>query len=105
MSRYKNLGAYKFTLYDDDDISEIETGSVGTLTSIEQYNLKSQGEVFLNLQTKINFGVQISHSIVKPFESKFTEEIDDDESTYTSFTPLPYDELSAYGEGDIRVGN
>lgn len=110
MSRYKNLGAYKYTLYDegdtDDDVDdiELESGSVGTFSSTEQYNIKSNAELYLNRKTKLNFGAQFTHTIIKPFESKFSEEIEDDESSFTSFTPLPFDELSVYGEGELRIG-
>lgn len=104
VSRYINLGAYKYTLFDEDDVAELDSGSVGTFSSTEQYNIKSQAEIYFNYRTKLNLGVQLAHTIIKPFESKFTEDIEDDESSYTSFTPLPYDELSAYGEGEIKIG-
>lgn len=110
MSRYKNLGAYKYTLYDEGDVDddaddvELESGSVGTFSSTEQYNIKSNAELYLNRRAKLNFGVQLTHTIIKPFESKFTEEIEDDEKSFTSFTPLPYNELSAYGEGELKIG-
>ena len=111
MSRYHNLGAFKYTLYDDDDDDgdddddvALQSGSVGTFSSTEQYNIKSQSEIYLNNKTKLNFGVQLAHTIIKPFETKFSEEIDEDESSFTSFTPLPFDELSAYGESEIKIG-
>lgn len=106
MSRYENLGAYKYTLYDDDgddDDVELESGSVGTFSSTEQYNIKSNAEIYMNNTLKLNVGVQLARTIIKPFETKFSEELEENESSFTSFTPLPFDELSAYGESEIKL--
>lgn len=111
MSRYHNLGAYKYTLFeednddDEDNDIELESGSVGTFTSTAQYNIKSQAEIFLNHKTKLNAGIELGHTIIKPFETKFSEEIDDNEDNYHTFEPLPFDELSAYGEAEMRIGS
>lgn len=103
MSHFENLGAFKYTFFDSDD-EELESGSVGTFSSTEQYNVKSQAEINWSSKTKLNFGVQLAHVIIKPFESKISEEPEEDESAYTSFTPLPYDELSAYTEAELKAG-
>lgn len=105
ISRYKNLGAYKYTFTDVDDNGEIESESeaVSTLTSTELYVVKSEGEIYLSNRAKLNLGIDFSHIIIKPFETKVSADIDEDEHSFTSFKPLPYDELSAYAEGEFRL--
>lgn len=111
MSLYNNLGGFKYTLYGDDDDDdeeeddELESGSVGTFSSTEEYNIKTNAEIYVNNKIKLNLGAKLAHTIIKPFETKFSEDLDDDEDGYTSFEPLPFDELSAYGEGEIKLGN
>lgn len=110
MSRYKNLGGMKYIFYDEDtdpgdeDDDELSSASVSTLTSIEQYSAKSEGELYLTSKTKLDIGAQLAHVIIKPFETRFSEELDDDDTGFVSFAPLSYDELSAYSEGEFRLG-
>ena len=103
MSRYDNLGAFKYTLYNEDN-EALETRSLGTFTSIQQYNVKTQAEIHVTNKTKLNFGAKLVHTIIKPFDTKVSKELEDDESGFTSFEPLPFDELSAYGESEIKLG-
>lgn len=112
MSRYHNLGAFKYSLLEEEDEGEggeggeveIESGSVGTFASNELYTAKSQAEIYVNNAWKINAGAKFAHTIIKPFETKISGEIDDDESSYTAFAPLSFNEISAYGEVEIKAG-
>lgn len=118
MSTYKNLGGMKYTLYGDDgdgddgdddtdnDVDDeiLESASVSTLTSMAMYSIKSQAEVYVNPKIKFDFGAELAHTIIKPFETKLGEEIDDDETNFVSSAPLSFIELSGYGESEFKIG-
>lgn len=103
MSRYYNLGGFQYTLYaGENDDSVLQVRSLGTYSSIEQYNLRSGSEIYLSPQLKLNAGARLSYSVIRPFETKISETLQDNGREFGSFPPLPYGELSAYGEGEFR---
>lgn len=108
MSSYHNLGAFQYTLVEndaEDQEVEIESGSVGSFSSTEQYNAKTQAEIFLNNKARLNLGAKFTHTIIKPFETKISGEIDDDEESFTAFTPLPFNEYAVYSETELKIGS
>lgn len=109
MSRYKALSAVKYTFYEDDEDEDrgeddFETRSVSTLTATEQYNIKSQAELFLSYKAKLNLGTQLAHTIIRPSDVKIAGDIEEDEDNFVRLSPLPFDELSAYGEAELKFG-
>lgn len=105
LSCYENLGGFQYTLYKDDDETQIiQTKSVGTLSSIQQVNLKSQAEIFASKKIKFNTGVKASQISIKPFDTKVSDVLQQDQSSFTSFDPLNSQELSGYIESEIKIG-
>ncbi|HVM89741.1 MAG TPA: TonB-dependent receptor [Puia sp.] len=96
-SKYHNLGGYKYSLLNDEE-ETVQTRSLGTMSSIEHYKAKLQAEIYITNKTRLNTGAEYKHSIVKPFETKITQHLEDNKSGFTSFTPLAFDEISGYGE-------
>lgn len=104
-SQYKNLGGYQYTLYEDDEENEVvKTQSIGTYSSIQQYNFKSHAEIYLSKKLKINFGAKVSQTEIKPFYTKISASLEEDEKLFNSFDPLVFEELSAYSEAEIKLG-
>lgn len=105
LSRYENLGGFQYTLYKDDDEKEVvQTKSVGTLSSIHQVNVKSQAEIFASSKMKFNAGIRAAQIFIKPFDTKISNVLQENESSFTSFDPLNYQELSGYTESEIKIG-
>lgn len=117
-SHYENLGSYQYSLFEsdededgdeDDDVVEenddlsIDQKYIGTLSTIKNYNLKSQAEIYISEKLKLNGGIKLSQTIIKPFDSKITDIMDEDEENFLSFTPLPFEELSLYTEAEIKL--
>ncbi|MCO6497166.1 MAG: TonB-dependent receptor [Chitinophagaceae bacterium] len=111
MTRYKSLSGLKFKLLadddqdNDDDDEVLDSATMTTLTYMQQYSLKTQGEIYLNTKAKLNFGAELSHTIISPFDPKFSEDLDDDEGGFASFPKMKFNELSVYGEGEFKIGN
>lgn len=104
-SQYQNLGGYKYTLYKDDDEDEIvQTKSIGTYSFIRQYSAKSKAEIYASKKIKINLGAKLSQTTIKPFDTKVSASLEEDEKSFTSFDPLIFEELSAYSETEIKIG-
>ena len=105
MSRYYNLGGFQYTLYDgEQDDSVLQVRSLGTYSSIEQYSARTGAEIYLSPRLKLNAGARLSYSIIRPFETKISETLQDNQKDFGSFPALPFGELSAYGEWEYRPG-
>ncbi|MBS1600418.1 MAG: TonB-dependent receptor [Bacteroidetes bacterium] len=100
-SQYNNLGGYKYSLLDDNE-NEVQSRSLGTFSSIEHYSGKIDGEFYLSAKLRLNMGAKYNHTIIEPFATKITAHLEDDEKSFTSFTPLPFDELSGYAEIEYK---
>lgn len=104
-SQYQNLGGYKYTLYqNDDDQVVVQTKSIGTYSFIRQYNAQVQAEIYASKKIKINTGAKLAQTIIKPFDTKITDSLNEDASSFTSFDPLIFEELSGYFETEIKLG-
>lgn len=104
-SQYQNLGGYKYTLFqNDDDQVVVQTKSIGTYSFIRQYNAKVQAEIYASKKIKINTGAKFAQTIIKPFDTKITDSLNEDASSFTSFDPLIFEELSGYFETEIKLG-
>jgi hypothetical protein len=117
-SHYQNLASFQYTLFDndedaddddddDDEIEEdlsLETKFIGTYSSIKNYSAKSQAEIYVSKKLKLNTGARLSQTIIKPFESKITNTIEEDEANFILFDALQFEELSFYTEAEIKLG-
>ncbi len=104
-SQYQNLGGYKYTLYqNDDDQLVLQTKSVGTYSFIRQYNAKVQAEIFASKKIKINTGAKMAQTVIKPFDTKISNTLEENANLFTSFDPLIYKVLSGYSEAEIKTG-
>lgn len=104
LTRYENLGGFQYTLYKDDNEEQVvQTKSVGTLSSIQQLNAKSQAEIFVSKKMKFNAGIQAAQILIKPFDTKISSVLEQDKSSFTSFDPLNCQELSGYFESEIKL--
>ncbi|MGN6603215.1 MAG: TonB-dependent receptor [Ginsengibacter sp.] len=105
-SQYQNLGGYKYTLYqNDDDQAVVQAKSVGTYSFIRQYNAKVQAEIYASKKIKINTGAKIAQTMIKPFDTKISNTLEEDTKSFTSFDPLIFDVLSYYSEAEIKTGD
>lgn len=104
-SEYENLGGYKYTLYKDDEKEEVvQTRSIGTYSSIQQYNFKSQAEIYASKKIKLNLGARVSQTVIRPFDTRISASLVEEEKAFNSFAPLIFEELSAYSEAEIKLG-
>jgi len=104
MSRYSNLGGFKYSLLDDNE-EVVQSRSLGTFSSIEHYNAKIQAEIYLSGKARLNIGTGLNHTIIKPFDTKITLHLEDNEEGFTSFQPLPFDDLSGYAEIEYKANH
>lgn len=103
-SQYQNLGGYQYTLYlDDDDEQVVQTKSIGTYSTIQQYNAKSQAEISASKKIKLNLGVKVAQTIIKPFDTQIFDSLVENQKSFTPFAPLTFEELSAYSEIEIKL--
>ena len=104
LSQYENLGGFQYPLYkDDDEMQIIQTRSVGTLSSIQQVSVKSKAEIFASKKIKFNAGVEAAQISIKPFDTKISDALQQDQSSFTSFDPLNAQQLSGYLESEMRI--
>ncbi|RTL60857.1 MAG: TonB-dependent receptor [Sphingobacteriales bacterium] len=102
MSHYDNLGGFQYTLYDQNNVP-IQTKSLGTFASIVKYNARSTAEITITNKTKLNIGVEFARTIIKPFDTKLSSQLEENTSNFKSFDPLPFNELSGYAESELRL--
>jgi hypothetical protein len=100
-SQYHNLGGYSYTLLDDQE-EAVQSRSLGVQSSIEQWNARIQAEIFLSSKSRLNAGLKFNHTVIKPLETKITLKLEDNQGGFTSFQPLPYDEMSGYAEWEYK---
>ena len=100
-SEYQNTGGYKYTLL-DDQAEEVQSRSLGTHTSMAQYNARMRAEFYISEKTRLNAGLQYNHSMLTPFESKITRGLEDDNKGFTTFQVLPFNEFSGYAEWEYK---
>jgi hypothetical protein len=104
-SQYQNLGGYQYTLYlNDDDQQVVQTKSVGTYSNIQQYNAKSQAEIYASKKIKLNIGVKVAQTVIKPFDTKISDSLVENQKSFITFDPLIFEEISAYSEIEIKLG-
>ncbi len=96
-SQYHNLGGYTYTLLNDQE-EAVQSRSLGVQSSIEQFNAGVQAEIFLSARLRLNTGLKYNHTIVKPLETKVTQQLEDNQSGFTPFNPLSFNEFSGYAE-------
>lgn len=116
-TRYKNLDAFQYTLFDkeededtesDNEVNEDEgeTKYIGAFSSLKNYNIKSTAAIYISPKLKLNAGARLSRIIIKPFDSKVTNKLkeDEDEDDFISFDPLQFETLAIYSEAEINLG-
>lgn len=117
-SHYQNLEVFQYTLFeldseaeaDDEDEpeteedTELEEKYVGTFSSLKNYNVHSQAEIYASDRLKFNAGFKLAQTTIKPFDSKITDILEDAEDNFVSFTPLVFEDLSGYAEAEIKAG-
>lgn len=117
-SHYQNLEVFQYTLFeldseadaDDEDEpeteedTELEEKYIGTFSSLKNYNVQSQAEIFVSGKLKLNAGFKLAQTTIKPFDSKITDILEDAEDNFVSFVPLQFEELSGYAEAEIKAG-
>ena len=115
-SHYDNLGVFQYTLFERDDEAEadedeepeedqsLETKYIGTFSSLKNYNIQTQAEVYATGKLKFNGGIKLSQTTIKPFDSRVTSFLDDDEDNFVSFAPLTFEEIAGYAEAEIKAG-
>ncbi len=117
-SHYQNLEVFKYTLFeldseaeaDDEDEPEaeedpnLEEKFIGTFSSLRNYNVQSQAEIYASGKLKFNAGFKLAQTTIKPFDSKITDIVEDAEDNFVTFTPLVFEELAGYAEAEIKAG-
>lgn len=119
-SQYQNLSSFQYTLFENDadadaeeeeeegeeeeDLS-LEEKYIGTYSSIINYNGKSQAEIYLSSKLKLNAGIKLSKTVIKPFESSITEVMEEEEENFILFDPIRFNEHSIYAEAEVQLGN
>jgi outer membrane receptor protein involved in Fe transport len=105
LSHYNNLGGFKYTLFSNDENEEVLlTRSLGTYSSVTTYNIKSQAEIHATNNFRLQAGAKLAHTMIKPFETKISTLLQENERDFNSFQALESDELSAFVENEIRIG-
>ncbi|MBS1927271.1 MAG: carboxypeptidase-like regulatory domain-containing protein [Bacteroidetes bacterium] len=122
-NEYNNLGNYQYALFEndveaeeadietDDEIEDtattedlsIERKYIANFSSIKTYSLRSQAEIYFSRKVKVNTGFKLSQTIIKPFESRISIDLDLDESSFNSFKKLPFEDYSVYAEPEIKL--
>lgn len=121
-SEYKTLGNYEYALFENDadvDSADIETDEdieideqddlsigekyIGTYSHIKNYYVKSQAEIYVSKKLKLLAGLGVSQTHIKPFDNKITSTLEEEETNFTSFSPLQFEELSFYTEAETKL--
>lgn len=105
-SQFQDLGSYRYTVFntdeEEDEEQKVESKYVGTFSSIQHYNIKSQAEIHASGNLKLNLGIKMATTKLRPFESQVNAISEEDEKTFSSSRPLNVEEFSSYAETEIR---
>ncbi len=103
MSSYNNIAGFRYSLYDSTG-SLVQNRVYNIFSSIQQYNLRSQLEVALSNNVRMNVGGRVSETHIKPFTRTVTEDFVDDPQEFSSFPTLSFREYVLFYENEIRAG-
>lgn len=115
ISESHNLASLQYVYYEKEEDEELDeeveedlslgTKFISSYSSIKNYNVKSEAEVYVSKKMKINTGFKLEQTRIKPFEGKITNSEEEDEQGFLSFRPLQFEALYAYAEPEIKIGN
>lgn len=103
MTHYNNIAGFRYNLYDTAG-SMVQNKVYNIFSSIIQYNLRSQFEIAVTNDLRMNIGGKIAHTRIKPFTRTVTEDFVDDPDEFSSFPTLSYREYVLFHESELRVG-
>lgn len=102
-SQYNNIAGFSYNLYDSTGINVLNR-VYNTYSSIEQYHLRSQLEFSLNNTVKMNVGVKLADTKIRPFSSNISGGFLDNPADFEEFPPLKFKEIVGYYEAELKPG-
>lgn len=113
-SEYHNLASAQYLFYEKEEEEDMEeetdeelsigTKYISSFSSIKNYNARTEAEVYASKDIKINAGLKLEQSSIKPFEGKISNTEQEDEQGFLAFKPLKYEVLYAYVEPEVKIG-
>ncbi len=103
ISNYRNLAGMKFTIYDDSTGDVTGTKAFNNYASIRQCEAKTQVELIPSTAVQFRLGGRFTHTVIHPFNSSITPDLQEKFGYYKPMKPLPFTEAALYGESEIRL--
>jgi hypothetical protein len=104
VSNYRNLAGMQFSLYDDSTDTLITSKAFSNYASIDQYEAKTQFELSPTPYLQFHFGGKYSSTIIRPFKTDLSQELQEEIDYYQPGNPLPFREIALNYENEIKIG-
>jgi hypothetical protein len=104
VSNYRNLAGMKYSVYDDSTGNFLYSKAFNVYASIDQYEAKTQFELSPSPNFQFHFGGKYTSTIIRPFKTDMSPDLQDEVGYYEPMDPLPFHELSFNYENEIRIG-
>ena len=101
VSNYENIAGFRYGLSDSSGAGR--TNRVyNTFSSLQQYNLRSEAELYSSNTVRHNFGGNLSFTRVRPFTTNVATGFADNPDGIRTFPTLYFSELAAFYESELR---
>lgn len=104
VSNYHNLAGFKLLNVDTVTGVTKRSRAYNNYASIERYEAKTQFEINTSANTQFRFGGKLLHTVIRPFDTNMSSELQEEVDNNTPMRPLPFTEMSVYYENEIRPG-
>ncbi|MCW3091214.1 MAG: TonB-dependent receptor plug [Ferruginibacter sp.] len=103
ISNYNNIAGFRYSLYDSIGTNLQIQKVYNTFSSIQQYNVQSQLELYYTNLIKVNIGAKLSFTKMKPFNTNVAADFVDKPDDFVSLPMVSYREMVVFYENEIKT--